>query len=104
MHATELCLIVVDMKYLAHVPVEQYGFISVEIEGTADDAMEAYNAVLQAKVNGAGLSVKDFNRCIDSYVKDGKLPTDGQSLWQDMSFQQKTVIDELKKSIKRLNK
>lgn len=97
------------MKITYRIPTkDQYAFLEVEESERPDHDVrairEVYDELISIFRNGEGLPVKDFNRCIDSYVKDGKLPIDGQSLWQDMSFQQKTVIDELKKSIKRLNK
>lgn len=94
------------MKYEAHVPVEQYGFISVELEGSAQDAVQAYEEVKQAlnQDAGPGLPHRDWCRFLDVYVSTGSPPEDGMSLWQDMDAIQKNVVNELKKCIKRLNK
>ena len=89
------------MKYLAHVPTESYGFISVEVEGTAEDAVEAYVELQRANKNvGEGLSQKDFNEWIDGFLSARKAGSVEQ--WEKMSFTQKLVINEIKKAHKRL--
>lgn len=56
------------MKYLAHVPIEQYGFISVEIEGTAHEAVSAYKELVEANKGGTGLTNGQFNKWLDGYL------------------------------------
>lgn len=94
-----------SMKYEAHVPTEQFGYISLEIEGEAEDAVSAYKALQRAwNSGGAGLPQKDWTRFLDSYLGTGKPPEDGMSLWEDMNDFQRAVVNECKKTIKRLNK
>lgn len=87
-----------NMKYLAHVPTEQYGFISVEVEGSPEEAVEAYKALQGAWQPGPGLSDSQFNAWLDSYLA-GKPGTVDE--WSQMSDKQKVVINEIKKSRKR---
>lgn len=90
------------MKYLAHVPVEQYGFISVEVEGTPEAAVEAYRAIGEAvrpqPVNA--LPTKEFNAWLDRYLKE---KTGDADSYERMSPAQKDVIQAIKRSYKRTN-
>ena len=100
------------MKYLLHIPTEQYGFISAEIErveeegtyagriATPHDAVEAYKAVQEAFKGGAGVSSKDFNAFLDTYISTGK-PGELE-VWEQMTDQQKIVINEVKKCFSRI--
>lgn len=88
------------MKYLAHVPTEQYGFISIEVEGTAEEAVQAYKELQEAFKGGSGLPTKEFNAWLDSYL-EGKPGSVNE--WEQMSTVQKLVINEIKKSRKRTN-
>lgn len=88
-------------KYTCHVPTEQYGFIAVEVDGTADEAVEAYNDLKIAFTEGAGLAPKEWNSWLDEYLK-GKAGNIEE--WEQMSFKQKSIINEIKKSNKRTTK
>jgi len=92
------------MKYTAHVPVEQYGFISVEIDGTPEEAVEAYEGLKKASQGGVGLPNKEWNRFLDCYVFTGKPPEDGIALWEAMDSRQRDIVNEVKKVLKRANK
>lgn len=93
-----------DKKYLVHVPTEQYGFISCELEGTAEDAMETYKEISQANKPKEGISPKEFNSFLDCYLSTGSPPDGGITLWEEMSDTQKIVVNEIKKTFKRINK
>ena len=93
------------MKYEAHVPTEQYGYISAEIEGTAEEAVDTYRE-LQRAWSGPprpqpGLPDKLFNAWLDGYIA-GKPGTVDE--WSQMNDEQKLIINEVKKSHKRTNK
>lgn len=90
-----------EKKYICHVPIEQYGFISVEIEGTAEDALEAYQEISHAKKGGINVSSKDFNDFIDTYISTGRPPEKGFELWENMSTEQKVIINHIKKHFNR---
>lgn len=94
------------MKYLAHVPTEQYGYVSVEVEGTAQEAVEAYRELVGAwkgEQGGAGIDPKTFNKFLDEYLTTGKI-TGAGDVWEDLSKVQQVVFSEIKKSYKRTNK
>ncbi len=93
-----------DGKYIVHVPTEQYGFISYETEGTAEDAVQAYNELKKEYAGGAGLPSREFCSFMDVYVSTGHAPEDGIEKWEAMSLEQRFVINEVKKAIKRINK
>ena len=88
------------MKYLAHVPTEQYGFLSVEIEGSADDAVQAYKELQRAWRGGEGLTTKEFNKFLDNMLLGGEplLSDDYASL----SAYQTDIVQTIKRSIKRI--
>lgn len=92
------------MKYLAHVPTEQYGFISVEIEGTHEEAVLAYQEIARVFKNGVGLPPKDFNQFFDAYLSTGSPPENGLELWEQMSDTQRICINEYKKHLARNKK
>lgn len=89
------------MKYLAHVPVEQYGFISAE----GDNLEEVLNEYSQIKrlVVGEGISEKEWTTLLDEYLTTGKV-TNGGDVWEHMSDFQRAVCQEIKKSLKRTSK
>lgn len=91
-------------KYIAHVPTEQYGFISVELEGTAEEAVQAYNDLKREYDGGAGLPSREFCSFMDCYLNTGKPPENGIIQWEIMSNEQKFVINEIKKCFNRTNK
>ncbi len=94
------------MKYIAHVPVEQYGFLGFEeFEGTAEEAWAKYLEIRETvKVQPQGLSVKEYQAILDDLVDDHSISGDPGDVDEKMSPQQKLVIQELKKSIKRITK
>lgn len=95
------------MKYLAHVPTEQYGFISVEVEGIAEDATEAYRGLQEAwkpRQDGTGVPLKEFNSFLDSFLNTSHAPDGGLEVWERMSTQQKVIVNEVKKALRRIVK
>jgi hypothetical protein len=88
-------------KYLAHVPVEQYGFIEVQDE-TVEDVITAYKAVQEAWKGGTGLPAREFCTFMDTYLSTGKPGSIDD--WAVMDEKQKFVINEVKKCLKRINK
>lgn len=83
-----------------HVPVEEYGFVEADAE-TADEARTLYSEVKEMFKHGEGLGHKEWITALDSYLNDGIISADN---YADMSKAQQYVIQELKKSFKRVNK
>ncbi len=74
-------------KYLCHVPTESYGFISVELDGDADEAVEAYKELQAA-----------WNALRDNYLLTGQMDGDPGEL-EKLSPQQKYWVNETKKAL-----
>lgn len=86
------------MKYLAHVPTEQYGFISIEIEGDAQDAVNAYRELSAAFQGGAGVGMKALAATLVEYCKTGGIVNGGN---HDYSANEQALIHEVKKLLKK---
>lgn len=88
------------MKYDLHIPVEQFGFISKEIEGTDEQAVEEYRSLRAALGSGEGLSAKEYNDFIDNFLL-GQMNGLGE-LYQQMSMSQQETVQTIKRSLKRI--
>jgi len=87
------------MKYTAHVPVEQYGFVEVEADSLLE-VTQAYNDTKKMFLSGAGALQKEFNDWFDTYRLTGKAGS--ADVWASMTKEQQYAINELKKSFKRV--
>jgi len=81
-----------------HIPTTQYGFIEAEVE-TVTEAQELSDEVTKAFTQPQGLTQRDFNTVIDRYLSEG---TGETQTYLDMNNVQRGVIQEIKKSIKRI--
>lgn len=90
------------MKYEVHVPVEQYGYISAELNSDApQEATDAYRSIQEAWDGKLGLESKAWSVWLDSYLQGKAGPVEE---WEQMSDFQKKCINEIKKSRARTNK
>ena len=101
------------MKYKANFqfPTEQYGYLAVELAGTPEEIVRAYKEFKaawgkpEAKENGmgmlpgVGLDGKKFMAAVDSYLENGVMDSEDYAA---MSSEQWRVIQEIKKSQKRI--
>lgn len=89
------------MKATLRIPTkEQYAFIEIESEiESAEEAVIAYREINNLIQGGTGLVDKDFNRVIDQYLTEEKIITED---YLAMSVEQKKIIQEIKKSFKRI--
>ena len=89
------------MKTVIRVPTEQFAFVEQEFdrEMTPEAVIEAYNALQKAYKGGSGLSTKEFNACLDQYLKDGTGETEK---FYAMDKEQQRVFQEIKKSLNRI--
>lgn len=92
------------MKYSLHVPVEQYGFISLELEGSHEDACNEYKSLSEAFRCQSGLPEKEFNTWSDRYLKGEKMSSEDLETYQRMSDEQKSHVQWAKRSFKRIKK
>lgn len=86
-------------KYTLHVPTINFGYIQTEFDGTAEDAIEEHNRILNLYNGGFGLSRDLFNNCLDEYLNHG---TGNTESYTQMSKEQQMVIQEIKKSFARI--
>lgn len=91
------------MKYTAHVPIEQYGFISADIEsGSPQEAYEAYIAIKAASqgLYRPDIPEKELNTVIDKMLQ-GKTIESGIEIYNRMSDRQRYAVQVLKRGMKR---
>jgi hypothetical protein len=91
------------MKATFRIPTKEYAYIELnEVEVTnTQEAREKY-LELERVVNGeVGLPTKEWNDAMDKYLSTNSL---SESEYMSMSAEQKHIIQEVKKSCKRLNK
>ena len=84
--------------YEVHVPVEQYGFITANVEGTAEDAVLAYNEVVRASKGGEGVGIKTLASILVEYVKTGAIESGGN---YDFSKNEGLLLAEVKKLLRK---
>lgn len=88
------------MKILLRIPTVQYGYMDVEFEGTPEEAITEHNRIISLYNGGFGLDQKEWNKALDRYLANG----DGEAdVYMQMSTEQQRVIQEIKKSFKRIN-
>lgn len=87
------------MKYQLHVPVEQYGFIAAEVEGTAEEAVKEYKAVQKAWFLEGEMPAREWCQLRDSFYATGKMGGDPGILGK-LSMAQQYWVNETKNAIK----
>jgi len=90
------------------IPLAQYSYIEYEFDGTPFQAIAEHNNLVRfyqeclktphVEAN-SGLSVKDWNQALDSYLMTQRL-TEEQIT--GMSDKQRGLINEIKKSLSRI--
>lgn len=95
------------MKYKCHVPTEEYGFAEVEWESNdfpvPPDPKDVYDEVKKQFTTNFGLDTKEWNKALDEYLTTNSFTNPDETFFK-MSPTQQAVIQEIKKSIKRLEK
>ena len=89
------------MKYTLRIPTVKYGYIETEFEGSAEEAFAEHDRLIALHNGGFGISQDEFNDCLDEYLSKG---TGSTEKYLAMSKEQQTIIQEIKKSFKRINK
>lgn len=90
------------MKAKLRIPTQEYAFIEVDIDGEADDIIQAHDELMsRVRKNEDGLSDKDWRRTLDEYLTTATMDSND---YTGMSQIQKYVIQEIKKAFKRINK
>ena len=92
------------MKYLAHIPTERFGFISFELEGTAEEVLTSYREVtdlVRLPKYGAGMEEKKYNEIIDLMIAQKPMQFDPGEL-EEMNSLQRFAFDIARKSLGRI--
>lgn len=89
------------MNYKARlrIPTEMYAYVEVDVEGEPHDIVSAYHEFTRLVKPQEGLPVKDFNAFIDRQLNNEE---NHLEVWEKMSDQQKFIVNEIKKAIKRI--
>lgn len=92
-----------EIKYGMHVPTEQYGYISCDLDGTAEDAVKAYQEIadlIRLPKYGAGMDKKQYDEIIDLMIKREPIQMDPGEL-ETMNSIQRYGFDVVRKSLNR---
>lgn len=87
-------------KVLISLGRESFSNVSVDFEGTADEAIQEGKRLLSVVSGNNGLDTKTFNAVLDEYLTTGTI-VNGGDIYETMSDTQKLVVNEIKKSKKR---
>lgn len=87
------------MKAKIRVATDMYEFIELDLEGSIDYLWDSYKELKGMTKPKVGLAQKDWNASLDRYLNDG---TGDTELYQQMNPDQQRVLQEIKKSFKRL--
>lgn len=87
-------------KAQLRIPTEMYAYIEVEVEGTAEQIVEAYYEFTKLVKPQEGLPTKEWQAALDRYLNDGSGETE---VYMAMSPTQKAVMQELKKAFNRID-
>lgn len=93
------------MKFTIRIPTAQYAYLESQFEGEAEEAIAEHNRILglyndsQKSENGPGLNIKDWQRCLDTYLLENSISEED---YTGMSDRQKLLINEIKKSLARI--
>jgi len=91
------------MKATFRIPTKEYAYIELTEVEVADmnEAHEKYLELERVITGEAGLQNKEWNQALDKYLSTNSLT---ESEYMSMSAEQKHIIQEIKKCVKRINK
>ena len=84
------------------IPIEQYSFIELDFEGSAEDTLNEYRRLTKMATGGVGMDTKDFNKILDEYLTTKSISGD-PGLMESMNIEQQGIIQAIKRSLKRIN-
>jgi len=91
------------MKATFRIPTKEYAYIELtEVEVVdMNEAHEKYLELERVITGQTGLQTKEWNQALDKYLSTNSLT---ESEYMSMSAEQKHIIQEIKKCVKRINK
>lgn len=87
------------MKSTIRLATDEYCYIEFPFEGTPEETLAEYTRIRSIQKGGFGISVKEFNDALDLYLTKN---TGNLELYSQMSKEQQSVFQEIKKSMKRI--
>lgn len=92
------------MKAQIRIPTEPYAYLEIEFEGTEVEMVDKHNELIrlynESKTPNGGLGQKEWNRALDGYLEANNMDAE---TYEAMSETQKMIIQEIKRSVKRIN-
>jgi len=91
------------MKATFRIPTKEYAYIELNDVEVSDmqEAHEKYLELEKVIIGEVGLPIKEWNKALDKYLSTNSLT---ESEYMSMSVEQKHIIQEIKKCVKRINK
>ena len=88
------------------IPTVQYGYIEFDFKGSADEALQEHSRQValtekSLKSPPETLDSKTWNRILDIYLSENRITSDDYEL---LTASQRIIINEIKKSLNRINK
>ena len=83
------------------IPIEQYSFIELDFEGSAEDTLNEYRRLTQMATGGVGMDTKDFNKVIDQLIEKQSIEGD-PGMVESMNIEQQTLLQAIKRSQARI--
>lgn len=90
------------MKTTIRIPTEQYAFVEIEVEAeNPEEVKQKYDEIKSAFNEVPDLPQKEWNRVLDRYLNEATMESEE---YYSLSPRQQYLIQELKKSFKRVTK
>lgn len=91
------------MKASLRIPMkESYAYIEVQVEGDEQEIVSQYQKLTIAAQEGFGLEEARWQPLLDEFISKKKIMGD-PGIMEEMNGEQKRIINEIKKSYKRIN-
>ena len=90
-----------NMKYILRIPMaDQYSYTELicDTKEEYDEAKMDYSTYKSLSTTN-GLSEKEWRDTLDRYLQENKMSSE---VWDKMNNEEKIIINEIKKSVKRL--
>lgn len=93
------------MTTTIRIPTEQYAFVEIELENVQPERLrEIYDEYVRALKGGEGLDAQEWRDLLDYYLQNNQMNPEMQDKFERANLQQKMIINEIKKAIKRITK
>lgn len=87
------------MKAQIRLATDQFCYIEFSVSGTTEEIIAEHEKIKRI-YRGGQMEEREFNIALDRYLTDGTMDS---AVYEDMSTEQKSIIQCIKKSVKRMN-